>query len=195
MPIEDVDISRKIKDSELAEKVRAVAEKDLKVAAKVVEDLKDRDAKIFGLVCLYNFSKDRKFLDDALAIAENDDDFLRIVEYSEDVSELSDVPLRIKSRYKRDVAYSILLEKTGDMNIASKIRDLRILSASMKRVALRKTYPENLSTARMIPEPYYRALALIEISKKDNIDLREEIDDAVQQIKNQALQRRLREKY
>lgn len=195
MPIEDVDISRKIKDSELAEKVRVVAEKDLNVAAKVVEGLKDRDAKIFGLVCLYNFSKDRKFLDDALAIAENDDDFLRIVEYSKDVSELSDVPPKIKSRYKRDVAYSILLEKTGDMNLVSKIRDLRILSASMKRVALRKTYPENLSTARMIPEPYYRALTLIEISKKENIDLRGEIDDAVQQIKSQALQRRLREKY
>ena len=195
MPIEDVDISRKIKDSELAEKVRAVAEKDLNVAAKVVESLKDRDAKIFGLVCLYNFSKDRKFLDDALAIAENDDDFLRIVEYSEDVSELSDVPPKIKSRYKRDVAYSILLEKTGDMNLVSKIRDLRILSASMKRIVLKKPYPENLSIARMIPEPYYRALALIGISEKEKVDLKTEINDAVEQIKNPALRRRLREKY
>jgi len=195
MPIEDVDISRKIKDSELAEKVRAVAEKDLNVAAKVVESLKDRDAKIFGLVCLYNFSKDRKFLDDALAIAENDDDFLRIVEYSEDVSELSDVPPKIKSRYKRDVAYSILLEKTGDMNLVSKIRDLRILSASMKRIVLKKPYPENLSIARMIPEPYYRALALIGISEKEKVDLKAEINNAVEQIKNPALRRRLREKY
>jgi len=189
-----VDISRKMRDSELAEKVIAVAEKDLNVAAKVVESLEDRDAKIFGLICLYNFSKDRKFLDDALAMAENDDDFLRIVEHSKDVSELSDVPSKIKSKYKRDVAYSILLEKTGDMNLAPKIRDLRILSATMKRIALRKTYPENLNTARMIPEPYYRALALIEISKKENIDLRGEIDNAVQQIKSQVLRRRLREK-
>lgn len=63
------------------------------------------------------------------------------------------------------------------MNFATKIKDVRILSASMKRLALKKTYPENLSIARMIPDPYYRSLALIEISYREKILDREIKDD------------------
>lgn len=188
-------MDRKIKDSAIAEKVTAIAEKDVNLAAKVVDGIEDVEAKIFGLIHLYNFSKDTKFLKQALSIAKEDEDVLRIIEYSEDVSELINLPERIKNQYRKDVAYSILLEKTEDLNLIPRIRDLRILSASLKRIALRKMYPENLNIARMIPEPYYRALALVELSKKEAIDLQEEIDAAVQQIKSHALRRRLREKY
>jgi len=163
----------------------------LNFAARIVETLEDRDAKIFSLLALYSISKDKKFLDDAMSIAENDDDFLRIVEYSEFSAELINIVQKIKNRYKKNVAYSILLEKTGDMNFATKIKDVRILAASMKRLALKKTYPENLSIARMIPDPYYRSLALIEISYREKIDLDREIKDAVGMIKNMTIRRRL----
>lgn len=188
-------MDRKIKDSAIAEKITAIAEKDVNLAAEVVDSIKDVEAKIFGLINLYNFSKDAKFLKQALSLAKEDEDFLRIIEYSESVSELLNLPERIKNQYRKDIAYSTLLEKTEDLNLIPRIKNSRILSATLKRVALRKKYPENLSIARIIPEPYYRALALIEVSKREAIDLRKEIDDAVQQIKSHTLRRRLRGKY
>ena len=93
----------------------------------------------------------------------------------------------ISPSYRRDVAFSILLEKTGDLNYASKIRDVRVLSSSLKRLALKKRFPENLSIARMIPDHYYKCLALLELSEKEGIDLKEEILENAEKIKSNYL--------
>lgn len=80
-------------------------------AARIVETLEDRDAKIFSLLALYSISKDKKFLDDAMSIAENDDDFLRIVEYSEFSAELINIVQKIKNRYKKMLRTQSFLKK------------------------------------------------------------------------------------
>ena len=187
-------VDRKIKDTRLVEKVLIIAEKDVTLAFKVVSSLKDREARIMGYVYLYNFTSDDAFLDLAINDAETDDDLLRIIEHSNFSEKLPPLAMKIKGEYRRNVAYSILMERSGNLNFAAKITDQRLQSASMKRLAMKKSYPENLSIARMIPDPYYRALALIEIAKKDGIDLSGQIMESCRLISNPHLRKRVVEK-
>ncbi len=185
-------MERKLKDLQLAEKVEKIAEKDVKLAEKVVRSLEDRAAKIFGFLTLFNLTKDSKFLRDAVEMAEKDEDYFMIVELSDEP--LTEIAEMIESSYRKNLAYCIILEKTGDLNLATKITDTRLLSASLKRVALKKRYPESLMIARIVPDPYYRALALMELAERDMLDLRDEIAEAVKLVRNTALRRRLEEK-
>jgi len=184
-------VERKIRDLQLAEKVEKIAEKDVELAERVVKSLEDREARIFGLIALYNLTYNPEYLKSAVEAAETDDDLLLIVERSK--IPLPEIAEMISSPYRRDIAYCTILEKTGDMNFSAKISDARLLSASLKRLAVKKIYPENLRIARMIPEPYYRAVALMELAEKENVDLREEIASAIAQVKNFTMRRRLEE--
>ncbi|WP_202318603.1 hypothetical protein [Archaeoglobus neptunius] len=188
-------MERKVRDSKIAQKIGDIVEKDPDIAAKVAEDLEDREAKIYAMMVLYNFSGDKKFLEKALSIAETDEDHLRIIEYSENPLAVAEVAKKIDDPYRKDVAYSILLERTGDLNFSLKILSPRILSAALKRLAGRKPYPENLNIARMIPDPYYRSLALIEIASRYGVELSSEIKGSIDAVKNPSLRRRLIEKY
>ncbi len=195
LPTNSVD--RKIRDTKLVEKVLAIAEKDVNLAFKVVKNLEDREARIMGYIYLYNFTCDEAFLELAINEAETDDDLLRIVEYSKS-KKLSTVAMRIKDQYKRDVAYSILLERSGDLNLAGKIVDRRLQAASLKRLALKKPYPESLSVARMISDPYYRTLALIEIAgnaEREGVDLGREILESCRLISNPYLRKRVEKRW
>ncbi len=187
-------MDRKIRDTKLVEKVLAIAEKDVNLAFKVVNNLEDREARIMGYIYLYNFTRDEAFLNLAINEAETDDDLLRIVEYSKFTKRLSAVAVRIGDQYKRDVAYSILLERSGDLNFAAKIVDERLQAASLKRLALKKSYPENLSLARLISNPYYRTLALIEIAEREKVDIGKEILQNCKLIDNPYLRRKMEEK-
>ncbi|MCS7145058.1 MAG: hypothetical protein NZ879_08595, partial [Archaeoglobaceae archaeon] len=91
---------------------------------------------------------------------------------------------RIKDRYKKDLAYASLFEKTCNFKYFEKILDQKIASASMKRVSEKLAFPKNLEIARRIPDPYYRCLALAEISEKEKMELREEIISSLNEIDN-----------
>ncbi len=184
-------VERKLRDLQLAEKVEKIAEKDVELAEKVVRSLEDREARIFGLVVLHNITENMEYLKNAIETAETDEELLLIIERSK--TPLPEIAEMINSPYRRDIAYCIILEKTGDMNFSSKISDARLLSASLKRLALKKLYPENLRIARIIPDPYYRALALMELAEREKVDLKDEIVSTVGQVKNSAMKRRLEE--
>ncbi len=187
-------MDRKVRDTKLVERVLAIAEKDVELAFRVVSSLEDREARIMGYVYLYNFTRDEAFLDLAISEAETDDDLLRIVEYSKFTKRLYPVAVRIGDQYKRDVAYSILLERSGDLNFAAKIVDKRLQASSLKRVALKKPYPESLSLTRLISDPYYRTLALVEIAEKEKVNLGKEILESCKLISNPYLRRKMEEK-
>ncbi len=144
-------MERKLKDLQLAEKVERIAEKDVDLAEKVVRSFENREAKIFGFLTLFNLTGNSQYLKDAVEMAETDEDYLMIVERSDEP--LPEIAELIESSYRRNLAYCILLEKTGDLNLITKISDTRLLSASLKRVALKKRYPESLRIVRMIPDP------------------------------------------
>lgn len=185
-------MERKLRDLQLAEKVEKIAEKDVNLAEKVVRSFEDREAKIFGFLTLFKLTRNPDYLKDAVEMAETDEDYLMIVERSEEA--LPEIAEMIESSYRKNLAYCVLLEKTGDLNLTTKISDVRLLSASLKRVAMKRHYPESLRVARMIPDPYYRALALMELGEKERIDLKDEIAEAVKQVDNAAMRRRLEEK-
>lgn len=166
-------MDRRIKELKLAEMVEKIAEKDFQQAEKIVNSLEDREAKIYGLLTLFRVSGKDGYLQSAINIAETDEDYLSIIENS--CKPLNELAEKIKSSYRRDLAFCTLLEKTCDLNYAAKVNNLRLLSASLKRVALKKSYPENLRVARMIPDPYYRAITLAEISEREGLNLKDEI--------------------
>jgi hypothetical protein len=191
-----MDYKRKESDSKKADKIIAIAEKSIEVAMRFLSTIEDREARIQALVNLYNITRDLSLLKEACELAETDEDILRIVEYSkiEGVDELELIEalaLTIPPGYRRDVAFSILLERTGDLNYASKIGDIRILSSSLKRLALKKRYPENLSIARMIPDHYYKCLALIKLAEKEKINLKKEIMEYAEKIKSNYLRSKI----
>ncbi len=185
-----MDPKLKLRDSRMADNIIRIAEKDLDLAERVCMSLRDREARIMCLLNLYRFTSSDRFLHLAIEMAESDEDYLRVIEYS-DRSDLACVAEMISDDYRRDLAYSILLERSGDLNYAVKIKDIRLLSAAMKRLSSRKIYPENLTLARMIPDAYYRCLALIEISNKEGIDLSKEIELLSHSIPNKYLRERV----
>ncbi len=181
-----MDVLKKLRDSRVADSILAIAEKDMELAKRVALSIDDSAAKVLALLQLYSISKDEELLKHAVKYAKDDEDYLRIVEYAEpevakEVAEL------IVDKYKKNLALACIMEKSGDLNYALKMDDIKILSAAMKRLALKKPYPANLTIARMIPDPYYRCLALIEISKREKLDLRNEIAKNCGLIDNRAL--------
>ncbi|MET1124202.1 MAG: hypothetical protein ABWW66_02920 [Archaeoglobaceae archaeon] len=182
-------MDRRVRDAMIAERIVSVAEKSVELARKVASNIEDPAAKVQAFLNLYRFTGDEEFLKLALEAAEDDDDYLRIVEAGCDVADL------ISDGYKRDVAYATLLERTGDMNYLTRISDRRIASAAMKRLAAKKLYPESLRIARLIPDAYYRALALMEIAEKEGIDLSAEIEAAIAAVENRSLRDWLSKKF
>ncbi|MCS7144976.1 MAG: hypothetical protein NZ879_08165, partial [Archaeoglobaceae archaeon] len=100
-------MEKKLEDNLLAEEVKIIAEKDLELAEKLSESIQDSEAKVMAFLNLYTVSKNQKYVEKALENAKSDSDYLRIIE----VSGL-DVAERIKDRYKKDLAYASLFEKT-----------------------------------------------------------------------------------
>jgi hypothetical protein len=186
-----MDLTKKVKDARKADFVEKIAEKDFEMALKIAEEIEDVEAKIQALIAIFNSSGDPAFLQQAEEIAQTDEDLLRIVEYARMNDRLPKVASKILKPYQRDVAFGILLERTLDLNYARKIRDKRVLSTSLKRVALKLRYPEKLAIARMIPDAYYKCLALIEIAKSEKIDLQNEILDCSSGIKSGYLRKRI----
>ena len=186
-----MEIVKKIVDSKKADLVEELAELDFEKAKRVAEEIEDREAKIQALISLYNVSKDGDFLDRAISLASSDEDFLRIVEYSDYCDDLIKVVSLISKPYIKNVAYATLLEKTGDLSFSTKIRDVRILSASLKRLSSKLRYPESLTVAMMIPDAYYKSLALIELSKRESVDLSQEISKIAENIKSKYLRERV----
>lgn len=172
-------MEEKLEDNLLAEEVKIIAETDLELAEKLAESIQDAEAKVMAFLNLYLVSKKREFLDQALKNARSDTDYLRIVE----ISGLDFVEF-IKDPYRRDIAYASLFERTSDFKYSEKICDKKIASASMKRVSEKLAFPENLRVARSIPDAYYRCLALLEVSKKEKMDLRAEILASLNAIEN-----------
>ncbi len=182
-----MDFLKKLRDSKIADNILKIAKKDLDFAEKVCLNLEDHEAKVMALVSLYTYTNDKKFLELAVKSAETDSDYLRIVEYSKYDKELDEIAGMIGDEYKRDLAYSILLEKSGNLNYLAKIRNPKIVSASLKRIALRRPYPESLTLAKMIPDPYYKCLTLMELAEKYQINVREELEEACKSIKQRGL--------
>ncbi len=180
-----MEVRRRIRESMIADNITTIARKDLTLAKDIANSLKDREAKVLALLNLYSFSGDSEFLILAKEFAESDDDLLRIVEVA-DEKFAKDVAYSIKDDYKKNLAFAHLLERFGNLNYAMEINDQRILSASLKRLVARIPHPRNLILARMIPDPYYKCLALLEISKKENLD-KNEILVECSKIKNKQL--------
>ncbi|MDI9645438.1 MAG: hypothetical protein QFX40_01935 [Archaeoglobales archaeon] len=173
-------MEEKIRECIIADKILKIAEKDIQLAEKISSEIKYSSAKVQAFLNLYSFSLNEKYLQKAIESASCDEDYLRIVEKSlrEDMVDL------IKDKYKKDLAYSFLLEKTNNLNFAAKISDRRLLSAAMKRLCEKMNYPENLKIARMIPEEYYRCLALVGIEEKEKIGLEKEIEQCINSVEN-----------
>ncbi|MDK2875611.1 MAG: hypothetical protein PWQ22_21 [Archaeoglobaceae archaeon] len=180
-------MEERIRENLLAEEIMRIAEKDLNLAEKIADSIKDPDARVMAFLNLYLASKDQKFVEKALKTAEKDEDLLRIVEITG-----FDATSLIKDSYKRDLAYASLFERTKSLEYLEKISDVRLASASMKRVSEKLSFPFNLEVARKITDPYYRCLALIEISEKEGLDLKKEIEEALNSIENPYLQKWLR---
>ncbi len=90
----------------------------------------------------------------------------------------------IENEYYRNVAMAILYER-GEAG-EDDIKDIRIKSAAMKRVAVKR---RDASIAARIPVAYYRALAFMEISRKTGKDFGKQIESAVSGIENPYLRR------
>jgi|GEM_PF-3009527 hypothetical protein len=90
----------------------------------------------------------------------------------------------IENEYYRNVAMAILYERgeTGENDV----KDVRIKSAAMKRVAVRDC---DVSVAARIPVPYYRALAFMEISKRTGKDFGKQIESAINMVENPYLRK------
>ncbi len=173
-------MEEKIRECIIADRILKIAEKDIQLAEKISSEIKYSSAKVQAFLNLYLFSLNEKYLQKAIESASCDEDYLRIVEKSlrEDIIDL------IKDKYKKDLAYSFLLEKTNNLNFAAKIGDQRLLSAAMKRLCEKMNYPENLKIARMIPEEYYKCLALMDIEEKEKIGLEKEIEYCINLVEN-----------
>ncbi len=180
-------MEKRIKENLLADEIGQIAEKDLEFAEKLAEGIQDSEARVMAFLNLYKVSKKNEFVEKALKAARNDEDFLRIVETcSIDVAEL------IRNSYRKDLAYASLFERTGRFEYLERISDEKISSASMKRVSEKLSFPESLEFAKRIPDPYYRCLALVQISEKEGIDLRSEIEESLDGVENLWLQKWLR---
>ncbi|MEG9194487.1 MAG: hypothetical protein V6S10_04080 [Candidatus Methanoglobus sp.] len=180
-------MEKRLKENLLAEEIKRIAERDLDLGEKLAESIQDCEAKVMAFLNLYFVSKDQEFVKKALEIARNDEDFLRIVE----VSGLDIVEL-INNAYRRDLAYASLFERTGKFEYLVKISDRKIASASMKRISEKLSFPQSLEMAKEIPDPYYRCLALMQISEKEGVDLGKEIMESLDGIENPWLQKWLR---
>ncbi len=178
-----MDIGERLRDARIADSIVRIAEKSLEAAEKVCEAIKDSSARVQAYLNLYSLTSDEKYLKLAVESAESDEDYLRIVEFAA----LPEIAELIADRYRRDLAFAAILERSGDVNYALKISDGRILSAALKRLAARLRYPENLRVARMIPDAYYRCLALATIAERERIDLRDEIAASARLIENRSL--------
>ncbi len=181
-------MEKRLKENLLAEEIKRIAEKDLDLGEKMAESIQDCEAKVMAFLNLYIVSKKHEFVEKALKVARNDEDFLRIVE----VSGL-DVVGFINNAYRRDLAYASLFERTGKFEYLEKISDKKIASASMKRISEKLSFPESLKFAKSIPDPYYRCLALLQILEREGIDLVKEIKESMVEIENPWLQKWLRD--
>jgi hypothetical protein len=180
-------MEKRIKENLLADEIGHIAEKDLDLAENLAESIQDSEARVMAFLNIYKVSKKNEFVEKALKAAKSDEDFLRIVETCS-----IDVVESIRDSYRRDLAFASLFERTGRSDYLERISNERIASASMKRVSEKLSFPESLKFAKRIPDPYYRCLALVQISEKEGIDLRSEIEESLNEMGNIWLQKWLR---
>ncbi|RLI70016.1 hypothetical protein DRO97_11275, partial [Archaeoglobales archaeon] len=190
-------------DTKRADFVEKVVKVDLRAALKMVEEIEDFEAKSIAFLHVFKFTNNEEFLGKAISYAiqckQRDGILLMIVESiarcnrkkAEKIAEL------IQKEYYKNKAYATILEECNAIELAKKITCKRILSSSLKRISLQTN---SIEIAMEIPDPYYKALALISLAelKSDEKNEKKEIirmiKEAIESIKSEYLKKRLKRK-
>ena len=184
----------RIEDTKKADFIGKIVDEDLELALKMVERIEDREAKSFAYLHIFNTTRDEEFLNESVGNAckcENKDRMLLLIVESisrfdrEKAKQIADL---IEKEYYRNKAFATILEKCDDFELASRITCKRILSSSLKRLALKR---RSVEIATAIPDPYYRALAMLGLAKVKDIDVKA-IEEAVELVENEYLKKRLK---
>lgn len=166
---------------------------NLETALKILDEIKDFEAKSMAYLHLFEQTKNEKFLEKAVDLAENcnqrDAMLLLIVESvakvdrerAEKIAEL------IGKEYYKNKAFSAIIEHCNALELLSKVSCKRTLSAALKRLALRE---RSIEIALKIPDPYYRAIALMDL-RDEREDIIVEVKKSIKKIKNEYLKKKL----
>lgn len=147
---------------------------------------------------IFNFTRNVEFLnksvDYAIQSEQKDGMLLKIVESitKKNKKKAEEIAKLIDRDYYRNKAYATILEQCNALELAEKISCMRILSSSLKRLSQNLDLPDSIEIARMIPDPYYKALALINIMEREEIEgLREEVNKTIEKVRSKYLKERL----
>lgn len=186
----------KIVDCKKADFVEKIVSEDLNTALKIAEEIEDFEAKSLAYLNIFKFTKDDTFLerslDNAYKCKQRDGILLLIVESVSKINrkKAEMIAEQIKREYYRDKAFATIVENCCALDLASKIVCKRVLSSSLKRLALKNN---SVKIAMAIPDPYYKALALLEFAKYDS-SVFDKLEDVVDSIKNECLKNRMKRK-
>lgn len=186
----------KIVDCKKADFVEKIVSEDLNTALKIAEEIEDFEAKSLAYLNIFKFTKDDTFLerslDNAYKCKQRDGILLLIVESVSKINrkKAEMIAEQIKREYYRDKAFATIVENCCALDLASKIVCKRVLSSSLKRLALKNN---SVKIAMAIPDPYYKALALLEFAKHDS-SVFDKLEDVVDSIKNECLKNRMKRK-
>ena len=186
----------KIVDCKKADFVEKIVSEDLNTALKIAEEIEDFEAKSLAYLNIFKFTKDGTFLekslDNAYKCKQRDGILLLIVESVSKINrkKAEMIAEQIKREYYRDKAFATIVENCCALDLASKIVCKRVLSSSLKRLALKNN---SVKIAMAIPDPYYKALALLEFAKHDS-SVFDELEDVVDSIENEYLKNRMKRK-
>jgi len=186
----------KIVDCKKADFVEKIVSEDLNTALKIAEEIEDFEAKSLAYLNIFKFTKDDTFLekslDNAYKCKQRDGILLLIVESVSKINrkKAEMIAEQIKREYYRDKAFATIVENCCALDLASKIVCKRVLSSSLKRLALKNN---SVKIAMAIPDPYYKALALLEFAKHDS-SVFDKLEDVVDSIENECLKNRMKRK-
>ena len=186
----------KIADCKKADFVEKIVSEDLNTALKIAEEIEDFEAKSLAYLNIFKFTKDDTFLekslDNAYKCKQRDGILLLIVESVSKINrkKAEMIAEQIKREYYRDKAFATIVENCCALDLASKIVCKRVLSSSLKRLALKNN---SVKIAMAIPDPYYKALALLEFAKHDS-SVFDKLEDVVDSIENECLKNRMKRK-
>lgn len=194
-------VDKKLIDNKKADFVEKIVKDDLKTALEMVEEIEDFEAKSMAFLHIFEFTNNEEFLDKAINYAvqsgQKDGILLTIVEsiakYDRKKSEK--IAKLIEKEYYKNKAYATILEKCNRLELAEKISCKKILSSSLKRLSVRTN---SIEIARMIPDQYYKALALISLIDRlkndEKNEIINEIRKTIESIESEYLKRRLERK-
>ncbi len=183
-------------DCKKADFVEKIVSEDLNTALKIAEEIEDFEAKSLAYLNIFKFTKDDTFLekslDNAYKCKQRDGILLLIVESVSKINrkKAEMIAEQIKREYYRDKAFATIVENCCALDLASKIVCKRVLSSSLKRLALKNN---SVKIAMAIPDPYYKALALLEFAKHDS-SVFDKLEDVVDSIENECLKNRMKRK-